>query len=114
MFKKLIDNLMKPDYQLYALPTLHIRFVTGEEIDVVPDHWHITDKDWSLYYLESGLVLGRYPLASIVEVYEKNVQYKNVAFTCSLFYLPMYVHKSHMEGNNLFFEKKSGKVLTKD
>lgn len=111
MFKKLIGNLMKPSYQLYTLPTLHIRFVTGEEIDVVPDRWHITDKDWSLYYLENGLVLDRYPLASIVEIYEKNVLYKNVAFTCSPLYLPLYVHKNHMEGDNLRFEKKSKKVV---
>lgn len=111
MFKKLIANLMKPDYRIYTLPTLHIRFVTGEEIDVVPEHWHINDWEWSRYYLEKGLVLDRYPLASIVEIYEKDVVYKNVAYTCDPLYLPIYIHRDHMEGDNLRFEKKGRKIV---
>mgnify|MGYP003302896675 FL=1 len=111
MLKNLIANLMKPDCCIYTLPTLHIRFVTGEEIDVVPDHWHMGDREWSIYYLENGLVLNRYPLASIVEIYEKDVAHKNVSYICDPLYLPIYIHKDCMEGDNLSFEKKGRKIV---
>ena len=111
MLKNLIANLMKPDCCIYTLPTLHIRFVTGEEIDVVPDHWHMGDREWSIYYLENGLVLNRYPLASIVEIYEKDVTHKNVSYVCDPLYLPIYIHKDCMEGDNLSFEKKGRKIV---
>lgn len=111
MLKNLIANLMKPDCCIYTLPTLHIRFVTGEEIDVVPDHWHMGDREWSIYYLENGLVLNRYPLASIVEIYEKDVAHKNVSYVCDPLYLPIYIHKDCMEGDNLSFEKKGRKIV---
>lgn len=111
MLKNLIANLMKPDCCIYTLPTLHIRFVTGEEIDVVPDHWHMGDREWSIYYLENGLVLNRYPLASIVEIYEKDVAHKNVSYVCDPLYLPIYIHKDCMEGDNLTFEKKGRKIV---
>lgn len=111
MFKKLIANLMKPDCQIYTLPTLHIRFVTGEEMDVVPEYWHMGDGEWSIYYLERGLVLDRYPLASIVEIYEKDVVHKNVSYICDALSLPIYIHKNCMEGDNLFFEKKGRKIV---
>lgn len=111
MLKNLIANLMKPDCCIYTLPTLHIRFVTGEEIDVVPDHWHMGDREWSIYYLENGLVLNRYPLASIVEIYEKDVAHKNVSYVCDPLYLPIYIHKDCMKGDNLSFEKKGRKIV---
>ena len=111
MFKKLIADLMKPEYRIYTLPTLHIRFVTGEEIDVVPEYWHMGDWEWSRYYLEKGLVLDRYPLASIVEIYEKDVLHKNVGYSCDPLHLPIYIHRDCMEGDNLFFEKKGRKIV---
>lgn len=111
MFKKLIADLMKPEYRIYTLPTLHIRFVTGEEIDVVPEYWHMGDWEWSRYYLEKGLVLDRYPLASIVEIYEKDVVHKNVGYSCDPLHLPIYIHRDCMEGDNLFFEKKGRKIV---
>lgn len=111
MFKKFIADLMKPEYRIYTLPTLHIRFVTGEEIDVVPEYWHMGDWEWSRYYLEKGLVLDRYPLASIVEIYEKDVLHKNVGYFCDPLHLPIYIHRDCMEGDNLFFEKKGRKIV---
>lgn len=113
MFKKLIADLMKPEYRIYTLPTLHIRFVTGEEIDVVPEYWHMGDWEWSRYYLEKGLVLDRYPLASIVEIYEKDVLHKNIEYACDPLHLPIYIHRDCMEGDNLFFEKKGRKIVQK-
>lgn len=56
-------------------------------------------------------MLGRFPLASIVEIYEKDVMHKNVAYTCDPLYLPIYIHKDCMEGDNLFFEKKGRKIV---
>ena len=53
----------------------------------------------------------RYPLASIVEIYEKDVVHKNVSYICDALSLPIYIHQNCMEGDNLFFEKKGRKIV---
>ncbi len=102
-FKKIKEVL--DSTQLYTLPTLRLRFVTGEEIDVVPEKWHINDGHWANYYLSNGLVLGRYPLASLIEVYEVSHLEKEVKYHFDPLYLPVYIHNTYMEGENLRMER---------
>lgn len=102
-FKKLFT--IKPDTQIYTLPTLHLRFVNGDEADVVPKNWHINDGHWSRYYLEDGLVLGRYPLASLLEVYEVSREQKTIEYNFESLYLPLYISNDHMQGDHLTMER---------
>ena len=96
---------IEPDTVTYTLPTLHLRFVNGDETDVVPKNWHINTGHWSGYYLEDGLVLGRYPLASLLEVYEVSRKEKIIEFDFDRMYLPLYISNEHMQGDNLTMER---------
>lgn len=91
--------------QLYTLPTLHLRFVTGEEMDIVPEKWHINNGHWANYYLSNGLVLGRYSLANLIEVYEVSHLEKKIKYHFNPLYLPVYISNTYMEGNNLYMER---------
>lgn len=103
LFKKIKESMTST--ALYSLPTLHLRFVNGEEMDVKPRLWHLNDGHWSRYYLEDGLVMGRYPLASLLEVYEVSREHKNVKYSFDPLYLPIWIANSYMEGDNLRMER---------
>lgn len=102
-FKKIKESMTST--ALYSLPTLHLRFVNGEEMDVKPRLWHLNDGHWSRYYLEDGLVMGRYPLASLIEVYEVSREHKNIKYSFDPLYLPIWIANSYMEGDNLRMER---------
>lgn len=102
-FKKIKESMTST--ALYSLPTLHLRFVNGEEIDVKPRLWHLNDGHWSHYYLEDGLVMGRYPLASLLEVYEVSREHKNIKYSFDPLYLPIWIANTYMEGDNLRMER---------
>lgn len=103
LFKKIKDSMTST--ALYSLPTLHLRFVNGEEMDVKPRLWHLNDGHWSRYYLEDGLVMGRYPLASLLEVYEVSCEHKNIKYGFDPLYLPIWISNTYMEGDNLRMER---------
>ena len=98
-FKKIKESFTST--ALYSLPTLHLRFVNGEEMDITPNLWHLNDGHWSHYYLEDGLVVGRYPLASLIEVYEVSCEHKNIKYDFDPMYLPFRIANKYMEGDNL-------------
>lgn len=102
-FKKIKESMTST--ALYTLPTLHLRFVNGEEMDVKPRLWHLNDGHWSHYYLEDGLVMGRYPLASLLEVYEVSREHKNIKYSFDPLYLPIWIANTYMEGDNLRMER---------
>lgn len=102
-FKKIKESFTSTAF--YSLPTLHLRFVNGEEMDVKPRLWHLNDGHWSRYYLEDGLVMGRYPLASLIEVYEVSRERKNIKYNFDPLYLPIWIANSYMEGDNLRMER---------
>ena len=102
-FKKIKESMTCT--ALYSLPTLHLRFVNGEEMDVKPRLWHLNDGHWSRYYLEDGLVMGRYPLASLIEVYEVSRERKNIKYNFDPLYLPIWISSTYMEGDNLRMER---------
>ena len=103
LFKKIKESMTST--ALYSLPTLHLRFVNGEEMDVKPRLWHLNDGHWSHYYLEDGLVMGRYPLASLLEVYEVSREHKNIKYSFDPLYLPIWIANTYMEGDNLRMER---------
>ena len=103
LFKKIKESMTST--ALYSLPTLHLRFVNGEEMDVKPRLWHLNDGHWSRYYLEDGLVMGRYPLASLLEVYEVSREHKNIKYSFDPLYLPIWISNAYMEGDNLRMER---------
>lgn len=98
-FKKIKESFTST--ALYSLPTLHLRFVNGEEMDITPNLWHLNDGHWSHYYLEDGLVMGRYPLASLIEVYEVSCEHKNIKYDFDPMYLPFRIANKYMEGDSL-------------
>ena len=99
LFKKIKESMTCT--ALYSLPTLHLRFVNGEEMDITPNLWHLNDGHWSHYYLEDGLGVGRYPLASLIEVYEVSCEHKNIKYDFDPMYLPFRIANKYMEGDNL-------------
>lgn len=104
LFKKIKESFT--DTALYSLPTLHLRFVNGEEMDIKPNLWHLNDGHWSQYYLKDGLVVGRYPLASLVEVYEVSCEHKNIKYGFDPMYLPFRIANKYMEGDNLRMKRE--------
>lgn len=71
MFQKIkafIKQIATEEIKYYR-PTLRITFLDGDVKEVTPFYWHRGTRNcWQLYYLENGVLLNRYPLASIKEV----------------------------------------------
>ena len=71
MFQKIKECLFKMATEeiKYYRPTLRITFLDGDVKEITPFLWHRgTRNNWQLYYAEDGILLNRYPLASIKEV----------------------------------------------
>ena len=101
--KKIKDSMTST--ATYSRPTLHLRFVNGEEMDIKPHLWHLDGGNWKDWYLENGLVIGRYPLASLLEVYEISCEHKNIKYIFSPTNLPFYIPNDCMEGDDLYIER---------
>ncbi len=104
LFKKIKDSMTST--ATYSRPTLHLRFVNGEEMDITPNLWHLNGGHWKDWYLKDGLVVGRYPLASLIEVYEVSCEHKNIKYNFDPMHLPFRIANKDMEGDNLHMKRE--------
>lgn len=101
--KKIKDSTIST--ATYSRPTLHLRFVNGEEMDIKPHLWHLDGGNWKDWYLEDGLIVGRYPLASIIEVYEVSCERKDIKYNFDPMRLPFRIGNNYMEYDNLHMKR---------
>lgn len=104
LFKKIKDSMTST--ATYSRPILHLRFVNGEEITIRPHLWHLDGGHWKDWYLEDGLIVGRYPLASIIEVYEVSCEHKDIKYDFDPMHLPFRIADTYMEYDNLSMKRR--------
>ena len=66
-FKKFFQDKTTEEIKFY-LPTLRLHFLDGDIRDALPSHWHRSGRNSWSHYVKDGILLNRYPLATIKEV----------------------------------------------
>ena len=88
-FKKFFQDKTTVEIKFY-LPTLRLHFLDGDIRDALPSHWHRCGRNnWS-HYVKDGILLNRYPLATIKEVEIFAVEETSITVYGDSIWVPLY------------------------